>query len=142
MTDKSFQQYLRDNSIKLKNKDPIKDWQTWIDLDNDDLKNLTYYLLHELVFNEVITSITKIIPFMDSNDIKVGVTLYRNTNGVYNTHSNIKHDKTPLFISTEDLVNVLNELIEEDDTNYMMNRVIFKIAWKLKIIDELGSRKR
>lgn len=130
----------RDGFLRTNNKDPIKDWQTWLDLNDDNLKDLTYYLLHELVFNEPLTSITKIIPFMDSMDFKVGVTLYLDSESVYTTNT-IKDGNSPLFISAEDLVNVLNELVEEDE-NYMMKEAFFKIAWKLRIINELKDKQR
>ena len=132
--------FMRDPRLRNKIKDPIKEWQTWIDLDNEDLKELTYYLLSNLVFNELLTSITKIIPLVENNDLMIGITLYMDKNCIYATN-NVKKYPAPLFISTYDLVNVLSELIEEESDNFMLREAYYNIAHKLQIIHELMEKK-
>lgn len=121
-------------------KDPIPDWKTWIDLTDEDLKDLTEYLLHQLVFNEVLTSITKIIPLIEDHDFKVGVTLYSDEQCVYTTHE-IRNDNTPLYISTKDLVDILNEELEQEE-NYCVREVYYRLAHKLRIVRELKDKTR
>lgn len=133
--------FMTDPMLRQKHLDPIKEWQTWIDLNNEDLQKLTNYLLHELVFNEPLTSITKIIPLVENNDLKVGVTLYMDKDCIYATNS-IKNSFSPLFISANDLVNILEELIGEDEHNFAMREAYYKIAWKLQIVDDLKDKMR
>ena len=136
---KTKQALMTEPMLRQDLKDPIKEWQTWIDLDDESLKKLTYYLLQELVFNEPLTSITKIIPLVENNDLKVGVTMYMDDESVYATNE-VKSGQSPLFISTNDLVNVLEELAEEEQDNYMVQHIIHRLAWKLRIVDELRDR--
>lgn len=129
---------MNDPKLRQKLLDPIKEWQTWIDLDMDDIQRLTYYLLQELVFTEPLTSVTKIIPLTDNNDMKIGVTLYVDKDCIYATNS-IKNDYSPLFISTDDIVNVLAELLDNED-DFIMREVCHRIAWKLHIVDDLKDK--
>ena len=125
---------------RLRNaKNPLKEWQTWIDLNDEDLQKLTYYLLSELVFNKPLTSISTIIPLIEGNDIMVGLSVYMDKESTYATHT-IKNDRSPLFISSEDLVNVLVELINEEDYNYEVRHAYHKLAWKLHIIEDLKDK--
>lgn len=136
---KTKQELMADPMLSQNLKDPIKEWQTWIDLDNESLRKLTYYLLQELVFNEPLTSITKIIPLIENDDLKVGVTIYMDDESIYASHK-VKNDWSPLFISANDIVNVLAELAEESEHDYAIRYVTHKIAWKLKIVDELKDK--
>jgi hypothetical protein len=130
----------KDPVLRQDLKDPIREWQTWLDMDDEKLRDLTYYLLQELVFNEPLTSITKIIPLIENNDLKVGVTVYMDDECIYATNK-VKNDYSPLFISANDIVNVLAELTEEDRENeYAIRYITHKLAWKLKIIDELKDK--
>lgn len=131
---------MKDPTLRQDLKDPIKEWQTWMDMDDEKLRDLTYYLLQELVFNEPLTSITKIIPLIEDDDLKVGVTIYMGNECIYATNE-VKNDWSPLFISANDIVNVLAELTEEDRENeYAIRYITHKLAWKLKIIDELKDK--
>lgn len=129
---------MNDPKLHQKLLDPIKEWQTWIDLDIDDIKKLTYYLLQELVFTEPLTSVTKIIPLTDDNDMKIGVTLYVDKDCIYTTNV-IKNDYSPLFISTDDIISVLAELLDNED-NFIMQEACHRIAWKLHIVDDLKDK--
>lgn len=129
---------MNDSKLRQKLLDPIKEWQTWIDLDIDDVERLTYYLLQELVFTEPLTSITKIIPLTDNNDMKIGVTLYVDKDCIYTINA-IKNDYSPLFISTDDIVSVLAELLDNED-NFIMQEACHRIAWKLHIVDDLKKK--
>ena len=123
-------------------KNPIKEWQTWIDLNDEDLQKLTYYLLSELVFNKPLTSMSTLIPLVEGNDIMVGLSLYMDRECAYATHT-IKNDHSPLFISSEDLVNVLVELINEEKgrpESYIAEHAYHKLAWKLHLIDDLKDK--
>ena len=129
---------MNDPKLRQKLLDPIKEWQTWVDLDMDDVQKLTYYLLQKLVFTEALTSVTKIIPLIDDNDMKIGVTLYVDKDCIYTTNS-IKNDYSPLFISTDDIVSVLAELLDNED-NFIMREACHRIAWKLHIVDDLKKK--
>lgn len=129
---------INDPKLHQKLLDPIKEWQTWIDLDIDDIERLTYYLLQELVFTEPLTSVTKIIPLTDNNDMQIGVTLYVDKDCIYTTNA-IKNDYSPLFISTDDIVSVLAELLDNED-NFIMQEACHRIAWKLHIVDDLKDK--
>lgn len=129
---------INDPKLHQKLLDPIKEWQTWVDLDIDNIKRLTYYLLQELVFTEPLTSVTKIIPLTDNNDMKIGVTLYVDKDCIYTTNT-IKNDYSPLFISTDDIVSVLAELLDNED-NYIMREACHRIAWELHIVDDLKDK--
>ena len=129
---------MNDPKLRQKLLDPIKEWQTWIDLDIDNIKRLTYYLLQELVFTEPLTSVTKIIPLTDNNDMKIGITLYADKDCIYATNS-IKNDYSPLFISTDDIVSVLAELLDNED-DFIMQEACHRIAWKLHIVDDLKDK--
>ncbi len=134
--------FMRAPVLRQKVKDPIKEWQTWIDLDNESLRDLTNYLLSELVFNEPLTSITKIIPLVENNDLMVGISLYLDKEAMYATNTT-KEYPAPLFISTEDLVNMLNELINEEDgpSGFLIKEFCYKLAYKLRIVHELNKRR-
>ena len=129
---------MNDSKLRQKLLDPIKEWQTWVDLDIDDIEKLTYYLLQELVFTEPLTSVTKIIPLTDNNDMKIGITLYVDKDCIYATNS-IKNDYSPLFISTDDIVSVLAELLDNED-NFIMQEACHRIAWKFHIVDDLKDK--
>ena len=132
---------MKEFNLWEKTQNPIKNWQSWIDLDIGNIKDLTDYLLQGLVFNPVVTSITSIIPLVQGNDLKVGVSLFLNEENIYKTYD-IKTSFTPMFVSTNDLVTVLNELIEENKDNCQMRYAYHKLAWKLHIIDELKERQK
>ena len=129
---------MNDPKLRQKLLDPIKEWQTWIDLDIDDIEKLTYYLLQELVFTEPLTSVTKVIPLTDNNDMKIGVTLYIDKDCIHTTNA-IKNDYSPLFISTDDIVNVLAELLDNEN-DCIIREACHRIAWKLHIVDDLKDK--
>ncbi len=57
---------------------------------------------------------------------------------IYTTNS-IKNDYSPLFISTDDIVSVLAELLDNED-NFIMREACHRIAWKLHIVDDLEKK--
>ena len=127
---------MNDYCLRQKYTNPIKPWMSWVDIGMGEIKEITEYLLRELILNEPVTSMTTTIPLINDDNIplKVGIGLYMDNKCFYNTNEN----NNVTFISTEDLVNVLTELCLEDKDD-MMRYCYHKIAWKLKIVDELKN---
>ena len=113
--------------------------KSFIDYDIEDIEKITNKLLAELVLNEHCTSVSRVIPLVEDHPLKMVMGVYMDEENLINTHRCIKDDKTPVFLSTYDIIHYMVKILLDNNESMFFHELSYmfhKLAYDLRFIDE------